>query len=150
MKDPFDEIVEQQPASPEEANLVRSALKITQDYVGTYVFVAAVSNVSRNKMLEIPCRNAGRPINAMSNVVYDLVRDSIHIEGVSFIELGLIPTSYMMSIDDTGWYAPVPMPPEVLKSHFSKDQLKSFEIWSEPFKSTDDYSLVFLQTRTAY
>jgi hypothetical protein len=119
---------------------------LEQDTNGVQVIAVAVSNdETKNKVLDIPT-STGTPLNTE---VHNLVRDSYHVEGVDFYEIGPIPVNYRITIDGTPWEADIPLPYTVIRRYLSAAQIKSFDDWRSKYKA-DEFDIEYLQILGVY
>lgn len=105
---------------------IRKSIKFESDTYGTYVVAIAESNdFEDNITLEIPS-NYGR---SMSPEVHNSLRGVYYINGVEYHQIGLIPFSCKITMDNTEWCVNVPMPESVIMRHLTVKQKKLFEEW---------------------
>lgn len=126
---------------PRDSKELKKALRVEQDTCGVQVFAVAVHHdFEKNKPLEIPAA-FGSPL---SDDVYDTVRDSYHVEGVDFFEVGMVPVNYRIYLEDTIWQVDVPLPFSLIKKYLTDSQKEAFEKWKAAYKS-GQYTIQFLQ-----
>jgi hypothetical protein len=111
---------------------IKRGIKLHQDTCGTYVFVVAVNNnYENNRLLEISC-NFGKPLNSE---VHDMVKDAYHVEGVDFLEIGMVHVNYRMSIDHCMWDVDIPLSISVIKRYMTEDQRLKYDRWRSIYYS---------------
>lgn len=111
---------------------IKKIIHIEQNYFGVYVFALAVhENYELNKKIEIPT-HLGTPLTPE---VHDTVRDVYYLEGLDVLELGHIPVSYRLIIDDCDWDTHVPLPLAVIKRYLTQKQKSILSNWMNTFKN---------------
>jgi hypothetical protein len=93
-----------------------------------------------NKRIEIPT-HLGLPITPE---VHDTVRDIYILEGVETFDLGFVPVSYRLVMEDADWDTHVPLPFSVIKRYISSDLKNQYMKWKSKFKDSD-YRIQLLQ-----
>lgn len=106
---------------------IKKSIKLKQTATATTVYALAVDpRQASNRLVEIPC-GSGEPI---SPVVRDYVRDVCHVSCVAYHEVGDIPVSYRLAVED--WEQAVPLPAAVIRRYMTADQrrlLDKFKLW---------------------
>lgn len=127
-------------------DLKRKLAVRVNDY-GTHIIAVAISRSPfANETLRISTA-LGEPI---CHIVHDIVRDCYLIEGVSYLDLGEIPVSAMITMDDIyGWETIAPLPTAVVKKYLDSTQKAEFDKWRQRFRNRD-YTIQFLQLRNVF
>lgn len=122
------------------------SVQVDEEY-GVRVFaIAASRNGDFNDDLTIPAIS-GDPI---CSEVYDIIRDRYYAYGVAYLDLGSIPISITMTMDDIyGWDVNVPLPSTVIRRYLDDEQKSRFHKWKQKFRAKD-YIIKFMQVRNVY
>jgi len=116
-----------------DARDIKRSISVESACRRTCVYVIAISNdEDNNRMLFIPCY--GSPI---TQEVYDSVRDGFVIYGCDFFNLGKIPVSYTIEIEDSEWSVEVPLPMSTIKRYLTDEQKAKFSLWKSKFDKDD-------------
>ncbi len=120
---------------------IKKSLVLDQNYFGVYVFAIAINNnFDLNKRIEISTQ-FGTPLTPE---VHDTVRDVYILEGVETFELGFVPVSYRLIIEEADWDTHVPLPFSVIKRYISNDVKNQYFNWSHKFKDAN-HRIQYLQ-----
>ena len=124
----------------------RLSLRIDTSY-GTRIFAIAISNtLYGNDELCIPT-TTGDPI---CDDVHDMIRDCYLVEGVETLDLGTVPISATMNMDEIyGWHIDVPIPLNIMKRYMTEDQKTKFDNWKQRFRG-NQYTIKLIQMRNVY
>lgn len=97
------------------------------------VVIAVALDDDKNNMMFIPTGSG----TAISQEVYDAVRDGFIIDGVSQFSLESIPVSYRLYLE--GWEAEIPLPMSVVRRYLSDNEKKRLDEWMAAFPKEDYY-----------
>ncbi len=106
------------PSDVEDFDGVKNALKVLRSDERTLVFAVAVDKKEdeNNAMTAIKC-NGG---TAFGGYARDLARDSYIVQCVECAQLGQIPFSYFLTMDNVGqWRIKVPLSEDVIEKHLT-------------------------------
>lgn len=129
---------------------IKRSLRVSQATHGTYVCAVAVArdddDLIENRLLTIPVM--GEPL---SKECYDTIRDVFVVEGVDWMEIGIIPVNYVLHFGEHqgSWDIDIPLPPSVIKRYLDKDQKTLLNRWKSRW-SRSDYRIDFLQSISVY
>lgn len=125
-----------------DAKDIKKAIQFEQNYFGVHVFAVAIhENYDLNKKIEISTNNLG---TCLTPEVQDTVNDVCYLEGMDIFEVGQIPVSYRLIIDECDWDSHVPLPLSVIKRYLNKNQKNNLSNWIDGFKSKN-CSIKFVQ-----
>lgn len=101
------------------------------------ILVAKHKNKMRNKTISLPL--LGEPLGPAA---IDKVSKSMIIAGLDHINLGRLPTGYVLCVGTM--VSIIPLPESVILASFSEDQLKIYESFKKRYES-EDVEFQFIQ-----
>lgn len=116
------------------------------DY-GMRIYAIAVARLEElNRDLNIPTQ----PGDPICDEAHDLVRDCYYTYGVDFVDLGEVPISMSVRMEDVcGWEVDVPIPLNVLRRYMTDEQKLKFNRWKQRYRSKE-YEVKLMQIRNVY
>jgi hypothetical protein len=124
---------------------IKRSILIDSSIRPTRVFVVAIADYDeKNRSIFIPC--FGTPV---TQEVYDSVRDGFVLYAYDFYDLGDIPVSYNIDVEDSEWTMDIPLPMSVIRRHLTDEQKSRFSFWKLKFKKSD-YRFINVQMLGAY
>jgi hypothetical protein len=126
---------------------VRSALILHMEQQSTYLMLVAVNkNGSHNEQMRI-ATNHGTPIGGY---VIDHVNDQYIINCFDYINLGTVPVSFTMRMDNVGnWGIKVPVPETVLKRYLLEEQKAEIKKFREKYSDNEvEYHFIQMVVQT--
>ncbi len=125
---------------------IKRSIIVEQSAGGVWVTAVAIHKVSAlNSSLEVSLREG----KLLTQEVYHIAKDCAHISGVDKCDIGLIPVSYVLKVDDCVWKVPVPLSLAIIKQNMSETQKNRFERWRNLYKSKS-YTIQFVQVNSVY
>ncbi len=132
-------------ASPTEKQDVRDIkrhLTIEASHVETYLYcLVSHKDIEKNKIERISC-DRGVPIGGY---VYDSSHDCYYISCHDYIPIGYISISFVMTLEQAGyWSVSVPLPERVINRYLSSQQKQDLRRFKAGY-SKEQHTFQFLQ-----
>jgi len=128
-----------------DARDIKRSVEVTICSRPTLVYVVAIADKEEdNRVLFVPCY--GTPI---SHDVYDSVRDGFVFYASDVFEIGKIPVSYNLHLNDSEWVEEIPLPMSVIKRYLTPDQKLKYNLWRSKF-SNDEHRFTTAQMLGVY
>jgi len=120
---------------------LKKSIRFEKNNFGVNVFALVVHKDNDfNKIIELKTEY-GEPLYPH---VYDTVRDVYYLEGFDIFELGLIPFSFRIFVDDADWDCHIPFNFNIIKKYLDEDKKLKYLKWSKKF-TKDLYFIKFIQ-----
>ena len=120
---------------------IKRSIIIENSFRSTVVFVVAISGERNlNRTLFIPCTGT-----ALTNDVYDSVRDGFVLSGTDYYCLSSIPVSFRISFAESEFEVDIPLPMNIIKRYMSEEDKKDFVTWKSKFKNCSFMTLQMLE-----
>lgn len=118
-------------------------IKLVESEEKSFLIVAAIAkDKNKNSITKISC-DIGTPL---SGYVYDTQSDSYIILCNSYINLGIIPLSLKLVMNNhSNWFCRIPLPYKVIIKKLTKMQKMDLAKFASQF-SDDEYTIEFIQT----
>lgn len=125
---------------------IKSSMEIIQFDSGTFIVaVACDRNSNNNRILEISA-SKGVPL---THETYNQVRETYHVIGVDYHDMGFITVNYRISLIDLDWISDIPLPFSVIKRHLAEQQFEAYLKWASKF-TVPDFYVKYLQIRNVF
>lgn len=131
------------PSDNEDFDDLRESFKLIRNDEKTNVFMVVVDkeNSDENILTHLRC-NGGI---AIGGYAHDLSQDVYIIQCVYCCQIGQIPFSFKLTMENIGnWNARIPIPKTIIEKHLSPDQRKSIEEYQIRYP-TPRYSIDYIQ-----
>jgi len=109
---------------------------------------------SKNDITRLNCRNliplSGYPVGSknipVGGYVYDAVNDSYLVNCIDFFNVGTIPFSYKIKLDNVGvWTVHVPLPEIIITRYLAEEDLRSLNMFKSYYCYEHEFDFNFIQ-----
>ena len=133
-------VIKEKQSVEQEIESLRSSLRITRSDTSMYLIAVAIHE-DRDKNTKIKISTCkGMPLGG---IVHDALRECLYVMGIDSFNVGAVPISFAISIDDCPhWSAQVAVPNELIDKYLSERQRHELRSWKQNYPKC---KIVFLQ-----
>lgn len=108
---------------------------IVNDEITLITLAAICKDNQKNLICEIPCFK-GMPINGY---IYNTSNDSYCVSCYDYIDIGSVPLSISLKVDNSPWFVKMPIPEDIIFSNIKLAQKRKIKQFKEKYSGDEFY-----------